>query len=317
MNALKIKIIYISGTNGILDVIVGGLKCESGDDQMLCFSGEGVNVFDLANAKHELPKLSFQDESGYLLWKTHRQNSRSAIIVVCIVAQTILYFTLAWLGLYYVCELVVECYAYVFPVIFVSTTLIASISMLEWIKNRWVSGFVYDVENKSAFCIVNREKDDHQPFFALMDSKTKTYGGGQTYPISLLHCKYPDSSATLSVALFHLPNEMDLHQAVGCDVIDSLKGHKKKAQPSHFLPRYHHGENAAEIIVVLYYTLRCANRARVVDEFIAFLNKSGFCIIAHKLDFVVVAARHSTQSSYQNIAEDAGGIAFEIHLPQG
>ena len=65
--------------------------------------------------------------------------------------------------------------------------------------------------------------------------------------------------------------------------------------------------------MTFYYDLDIENRDIIIQDYISFLNKSGFSVIVHKQDFVIVASRCHREIT---LIDDDDIVSFEVNLAE-
>jgi hypothetical protein len=286
MNTLRVKILQCSDNDRIKDLVLKEDETYDGHE-LICISGVGINAHDLARAK--------ENNSFPFFWKAHRNSVYSVLFFLCNLSLLIFNLSSSCLVMYKVCEYRIECYAYMFPVCFILVITGSSFSMFETIRSKWGSKILFHVENNCAFVYRSWDRDNNHNMVMIIDNddiKSKAYTRGKAFPITLLHCRIWDTFSNIKVAAFHLPNEISLHQAVGCDAMDILRP-----------PLSLFG------VLVVFYQNSNDLTEECIDNFVGFLNKSGFTVVLHKRNFVIVGINTVCASNNDD------GCYFDINLP--
>lgn len=286
MNTLRVKILHCGDNDRIQDLVLKEDETYDGHE-LLCVSGEGLNVYDIARAR--------ENNSFPFFWKAHRNSGYYALFLLCNLSFLIFNLYSSCLVMYKVCEYRIECYAYMFPFCFILVITGSSFSMFESLRCKWGSKVLFRIENKCAFVYRSWNKDNNKNMVMLIDNddiQSKVYTRGKSSPITLLHSRICDTFSNIKVAAFHLPNERRLHQALGCDVMDILR------PPSSIFG-----------VLVAFYQNNNVLTEECIDKFVAFLNKSGFTVVLHKINFVIVATNTICASGNDD------ECSFNVSLP--
>jgi hypothetical protein len=271
------------------------------DYKITCFTGNTVVNSTLGDVNENIG-----DESS-LLWRMKTNNVKYTIFMMMLISQTLGIFFVAYFTFNRLCQSRHDCILSMFPICLIFTIFIVTAITLKTIKAEWVSRWVYTVENNCAFLLKKRSGCLPCAVFLDQEIKSKAYGlNKKSYPITLLHFKHSNTSL-IKVALFHLPSEVSFHQAVVCDVNDCLQYYHSMG-----LPNY----NFMGILIVVYCDLE-VSCSEIIPNFILFLEKSGFKILNHKLNFAIIAIKDRFSSAYDKEqwklnSEDSN---IQIHLP--
>ena len=275
------------------------------DYKITCFTGSPISRSKLVEMGENM------GEESTLLWGMHKNNVQYTVLIMIACAQTLGILISLYLALNRLCHFHYECMLCMFPVCLILTIFLMTVMILKIIQTNWISRCLCTIENNCAFLVKTRKGS--LPCIVFLDQgiKSKTYGlNNKSFPISLLHFKHSNTSL-IKVALFHLPQEVCLHQAIGCDVNDSLQYYHTLG-----LPNY----NFLGILIVFYYDLqnKIKFNRETINNFILFLEKSGFKVLNHKLNFAISAVKDRYSSSYDKTRWDMNiqDSSIQILLPQ-
>jgi hypothetical protein len=258
---------------------------------LICFTGEKINRLIVSKVNCD-EILLYRKGINYLYF---------TCILFCLFLKVILLVWISYFCITRVCEGEMECYVFLSPIATIFVIMLGCISIPRLLLT---NEHAYHIENKCAFYIGKR-KEKNLSIKMERDVKTKSYSTNKAYPVSLLHCKISDS-CMIKLAFFHLPKETDIHQAIGCDVNDCLC-------PISLASNYHH----VGVMVIFYYDVsKVDGMDEAIEAFRVFLMKSGFSVVLHKRDFVLVAVKRQ-KPVYEAwlIQEDDEENGVNIQIP--
>ena len=280
------------------------ILCENSDvesrgsithNRLTCFTGKILNKILIArdnNNKNE--KLLYRKQIKY---KSIIYTFTFGIIFLSITCALSYFFVKN------VCTNQFECNVYLITFITMILWWIAQLTNMKCFLSHVI---MFQIENNCAF-FVKKNESNTILVRMIQGAKTKRYDSmNQQQCISLLHCKITES-CMVKIGLFHLSDDERFHQAMGCDVNDYLN-------PSSSSTKYHN----VGIMVAFYYDskISISRKLEAIEIFRIFLTKSGFTIVMHKLNFVIVAVkRQSPLFESWLIQEDEEEMSIKVQIP--